>query len=183
MQPNRAVFLDRDGTINPDPGYISSPDQITELLPGVIPGLKAFKKMGYLLVVISNQSGVARGLIEPETLPLVNEKINTLLKEHGVQIDHFEMCTHMPEGKYKCRKPKTGLIIQSANKLDIHINSSIMIGDRITDLQCGLRAGCKSVILTRTGDGKRTESELPENFALSYIADDLLDAAEFVAKL
>ena len=177
MHSSRAVFLDRDGTLNPDPGYISNPDQITELLPGVVQGLKEFKKQGYLLVVVSNQSGVGRGLIKPEALPLVNAKINQILAPHGVQIDHFEMCVHSPDQNCNCRKPHPGLILNAAKTLSIDISQSIMIGDRITDLECGITAGCKKIILTRTGDGKKTESNLPEGQRVDFIANDLTEAA------
>ncbi|MCM0604554.1 MAG: HAD family hydrolase [Xanthomonadaceae bacterium] len=178
MHSNRAVFLDRDGTLNADPGYISNPDQITDLLPGAIEGLKKFKQQGFLLVVVSNQSGVGRGLIKPETLPLVNAKINQILAPQGIQIDRFEMCTHKPDENCICRKPHPGLIHSAAKALSIDVSQSVMIGDRLTDLECGINAGCKTIILIRSGDGKKTEANLINEFKVDFVVDDLVEAAK-----
>jgi len=174
----KAIFLDRDGTLNPDPGYIDSPDKMA-LLPNSGEGLKHLKKMGFLLVVTSNQSGVGRGLIELKTLPLINARLNELLKPFQVQIDHFEMCIHHPDKNCLCRKPEPGMILNSSKALGITVSESFMIGDRHSDLMAGRNAGCKASILVRTGDGKKTESTL-HNSEAHFIADDLLAAAQWI---
>lgn len=177
----RAIFLDRDGTINPDPGYISSPDLITELLPHVGEGLKVLKKLGFQLIVTTNQSGVNRGKVKAEDLPAINSKINSILKSEGVQIDHFEMCFHRPDEGCACRKPEPGMLMNAAKQFSLSLEDSYMIGDRSTDLEVGRRAGCKGVILVRTGDGPITEKNLFPG-QCDFIADDLLEAAKWVEK-
>ncbi len=146
MSPqNRAVFLDRDETLNKDPGYISQPAQV-ELYPGVAQGLYRLKDAGFLLIVVSNQSGVARGHITWDQLKSVNDRLNELLiLEAKVKIDHFEICPHHPHDFCECRKPKPLLITAAAKKYDIDVARSYMIGDRDTDLDAGRAAGCAQV--------------------------------------
>jgi histidinol-phosphate phosphatase family protein len=148
----KAVFLDRDETLNPDPGYISDPD-LFMLYPWVSAELKRLKEAGFLLIVVSNQSGVGRGLIRAESLKLIHEKLNGLLfSEAGIRVDHFAICTHRPEDACECRKPKPKLILDSAAKFGIDLGRSFMIGDRESDYQAGINAGLKQSFQIGTGD-------------------------------
>ena len=142
----KAVFLDRDGTLNPDPGYLSDPSQMS-LIPGVAEALVLLRQAGYLLVVVSNQSGVARGLIREEDLPKIHQRLEDLLRPWCIKIEHFALCLHHPEEHCACRKPKPKLILDAARALQIDVTQSYMIGDRQTDIEAGVAAGCKQSIL------------------------------------
>src|SRR6478672_1868967 len=133
----RAVFLDRDGTINEDPGYLSD-HVLLKLLPGAREALIRLKNAGFKLIVISNQSGVGRGLIEPRAIPVINQRLNELLAP--AVIDHFGLCFHRPEDFCGCRKPKPKLILEAARAQGVEVARSYMIGDRETDLEAGLAA-------------------------------------------
>lgn len=166
----KAVFLDRDGTLNEDPGYLSDPDQL-KLLPGVGEGLAALKKAGFLLIVISNQSGVGRGLIKDVTLPLIHSKMNELLKVWQVHIDDFYFCSHKPEDFCQCRKPKPKLIYDAILKYGIDLSRSVMIGDKITDAEAGKNAGIQSNIIIRTQVNHHWHSQVDSNISLDTLGE------------
>ncbi len=154
-----AVFLDRDGTLNEDPGYLSQASAL-KLFHGVAQTLKHFKDQGYLLVVVSNQSGVGRGKLTLTDLDRIHDRLDEMLyQEAGIRIDRYELCIHHPDENCACRKPKTLLIDQAARALEIDLKKSIMIGDKITDVQVGLNAGVGRVVLVETGEGKSHLSE------------------------
>jgi len=177
---NKAIFLDRDGTLNFDPGYLDHPDKLV-LLDHVPEALSLFKKHNYKLIIISNQSGISRGLITEANLKLINEKINFLLSPHNVSIDAFYLCTHHPDEKCGCRKPSPKLLLKAQEDLNLDLNSSYMIGDRASDLIAGQKAKCKGSILLLTGDGSKTASNL-DKINPSFIAKNLLTAAQWIIK-
>jgi UDP-glucose 4-epimerase len=144
-----AIFLDRDGTINEDPGYLSDPSMV-KLLPGAGEALARLKKAGYLLIVVSNQSGVARGLIPLEKLALIHQRMDELLAPFGAKIDHYELCTHHPDEQCECRKPKPRLLLDSGARLGVDFSRSYMVGDRDSDIGAGKAAGCKAAVFLRT---------------------------------
>lgn len=176
--PVKAVFLDRDGTLNDDPGYLNHADQM-RLLPSVPESLLALKKAGYLLVVVSNQSGVGRGLIEPAELPRIHQRMEELLAGHRVSIDHYELCFHKPEDCCECRKPKAKLLSEAARKLNIDLKQSYMVGDKASDLGAGRAAGCKGVALVRTGSGQETEKSLKPS-QTDFVGNSLQDVARWI---
>jgi len=150
---NKAAFLDRDGTLNIDFGYISSPEMVV-LLPNIIQGLIRLRDKGYLLVVVSNQSGVARGFFGLDDVARVNIELLRQVREGGADIDGFYFCPHHPtEGFFpyrkvcKCRKPKTGLVHQAAGDLDIDIARSIVIGDMPVDIELAINLGIMGYLL------------------------------------
>ncbi|CAK9250351.1 unnamed protein product [Sphagnum jensenii] len=174
----RAVFLDRDETINEDPGYLDDPEKV-KLLPGVGEALGELKKAGYLLVVVTNQSGVGRGLISLDALVRIHERLNELLKKFGAEIDHFECCVHHPDANCDCRKPKPKLLQMSADYLGIDLSRSFMVGDRHTDVMAGIAAGCQGSIFLKT------DSKIPNHphitpTQVSFIADNFKAAADWI---
>ena len=176
----KAVFLDRDGTLNIDPGYIQDPAQV-QLISGVGSALKKLKSAGFLLVVVSNQSGIGRGLIDPLVLPKIHRRFNDILAKDGIQIDHFEHCPHLPDDRCACRKPMPGMIEKVCEKLGIIAAESFMVGDRLKDLECGRRSGCAGVALVRTGCGEREEKSGEfSSLQIDYVADDLDQVAEWI---
>ncbi len=178
MLKSKAVFLDRDGTLNDDPGYLNNPAQV-KLFPGVGEALSLLKRAGYLLIVISNQSGVGRGLIQVEAIPKIHARFNELLAPWSVKIDAFGLCFHLPTENCECRKPKPKLILDIAEIQNINISESYFVGDRASDLAAGVAAGCKEVILVKTGDGAKTILERKEGDA-AFIGDSLLQIANWI---
>jgi len=175
----KAVFLDRDGTLNDDPGYLSRPEQMV-LLPGVGEGLRLLKDAGYFLVVVSNQSGVGRGLIPEGALSKIHQRLQDLLAPFGTRIDHFELCFHRPEQECECRKPKPKLILDTARHFEIDLTQSYMVGDKISDIEAGKNAGCKGSLLVRTGEGRNTEKKGNGTLVPLYVGDSLIDVAKWL---
>ena len=174
----RAVFLDRDGTINSDPGYLNDAAEM-KLIPGVDLALRKLQDAGYLLIIVSNQSGIGRGKITPAQLDAVHRRLDEILAARGVKIARYELCFHRPEENCDCRKPKPKLILEAAKSLAIDLGQSIMIGDKLSDVRAGRAAGCHRTVLVRTGYGAKDEAALTPGEA-DYVAWDLLQASEWI---
>lgn len=142
----RALFLDRDGTLMVDTGYVSDPGNV-ELLPGAAEMLREAKRAGFALIVVSNQSGVARGLISREQLSAVQARFEELLTREGVRLDDVRFCLHGPDDGCLCRKPAPGMLRQAAKARGIDLERSVMLGDRESDILAGKAAGCATTIL------------------------------------
>jgi D,D-heptose 1,7-bisphosphate phosphatase len=180
---NLAIFLDRDGTLNEDPGYISDPEKVV-LFPETGNALALLKKYGFLLIVISNQSGIARGLMTGKDVDSVNERINNMLSEYKVKIDAFYYCPAHPdfssEEECACRKPSPKLLLEAAEEFNVDLQKSYFIGDSVSDVQCGKNAGIKT-ILVRTGNGEESFSILQkENNFPTFVANNLTNACNFI---
>jgi D-glycero-D-manno-heptose 1,7-bisphosphate phosphatase len=167
----RAVFLDRDGTLIREREYLADPAGV-ELLPGVPEALRRLRAAGYLLVVVTNQSGIARGLYSLEDYHAVAKRLDEVLKGEGALPDDTRFCPHHPEftGSCDCRKPSPGMYRDAAQELGIDLAASIYVGDRIKDVLPGLELGGKGY-LVRTGYGKEEESGLPHG---ACVVDTLL---------
>jgi D,D-heptose 1,7-bisphosphate phosphatase len=153
----KAVFLDRDDTLIHDPGYIRDPDQV-KLMAGAAHALWQLKKMGYLVIVVTNQSGIARGMITPEQLEEVHRRMNDLLASEGVYLDAIYHCPYHPDGTvapYNCdsdlRKPKPGMLLLAATEKEIDLAQSWMIGDSYRDIEAGHTAGCHTILVDVPG--------------------------------
>ncbi|MCK4303999.1 MAG: lipopolysaccharide heptosyltransferase II [Candidatus Eisenbacteria sp.] len=176
-QRGKAIFLDRDGTICELVAYLRAPEQV-RLLPGVGPSLRDARGAGFRLVVVTNQSGIARGYFSREEVDAVHAELQRQLRLHAVQIDRFYICLHHPDhtGPCACRKPEPGMLLEAIADLDLDPGRSFMIGDTREDLLAGLAAGCHPV-LVRTGYGREVHltrgGELPPD---TMVADDLPSA-------
>ncbi|MCS6866543.1 MAG: HAD family hydrolase [Gemmataceae bacterium] len=181
-----AVFLDRDGTLIPDVHYLSDPQQV-QLLPGVAEAICHLKALGMWVVVVTNQSGVARGYFPESQVYAVHQRLSELLSQSGARIDAYYFCPHHEDegiGSYRircaCRKPAPGLLYKAASQLPIDLTRSWMIGDKISDAQAGAAAGCRT-ILVRTGPGSELPPTLPtDELRLAAIVDDLAHAVEII---
>ena len=142
----QAVFLDRDGTVLEDTGYLADPATV-RLVSGAIEALRALRDRGYLLVLVSNQSGVARGLITPAQADAVHARLLVELDRHGIALDDVRYCPHAPTARCPCRKPEPGMILASAEALEIDLGSSFLVGDSPEDAGAGKAAGVRTVIL------------------------------------
>ncbi len=150
---NQAIFLDRDDTLIDDPGYISHPDQV-RLLEGVPEALNGFHKMGYKLVVVTNQSGIARGFLTEDTLKTIHARFEDLLAEKHAYVDRIFYCPYHVEGVIDeyCkasnnRKPNPGMLLQAADDMDIDLSISWCIGNSLSDVEAGQRAGCHTILI------------------------------------
>lgn len=139
-----ALLLDRDGTLIRDVGYPRDPDAV-ELLPGVARALGEARELGFRLVIVSNQSGVARGLIRPEEASAVQARVTELFARERVSFDGVYFCFHGPDEACPCRKPAPGMLHQAASDLSLELASSVMVGDKASDVEAGRAAGCSSI--------------------------------------
>jgi len=149
----KAIFLDRDGTLNPDPGYISDPADFN-LYPGVAEALAKLQQAGYLLILITNQSGISRGLITGEQLNAIHAKLQSLLEQAGCRLDAIYHCPHHPDfpavdglAECNCRKPRPGMIQKAIAEYNIVAAESFMIGDRSSDIKIALATGVSPLFI------------------------------------
>lgn len=182
---DRAVFLDRDGTLIEDTGYPHKISQV-RFMPGAAEAIRLFKTNGYKVVVVTNQAGVARGYFTEEAVKEVNEYLVCTLSAQGATVDAVYYCPHHAEGtveQYRnechCRKPNPGMIEQAAIDLGIDLPNSFLVGDKDSDIEAGRSASCKTVLLASNGGEKRK----PGQGMADYVASDLLDACRWICKL
>jgi len=147
MKKSKAVFLDRDGTIIYDVNYPKYPSQV-RVLPGTISALKSFSEIGYKLIIISNQSGIGRGIITFDEVERVNQRVFSIFKENNVFIDAIYYCPHAPDDQCDCRKPSPKMILRAAKDMEIDLTRSFMIGDKSSDIEAGKRASCKTILIS-----------------------------------
>lgn len=177
-----AAFLDRDGVINFDKGYLHDWSEF-EFLPGVVDAMRTLQELGYKLVVITNQSGIARGMYSEEEYQTLTRHMKAALLKQGIQLRDVYHCPHYPDGvvpvlsiKCECRKPGIGMIRTAARDLDIDINSSVLIGDKESDIQAGIAAGVGRCFIVRcNGVGDR-----PALRRDCMYFDDLAQCAEYL---
>lgn len=173
---NKAIFLDRDGTLNVDYGYVYEIDRF-KFIEGSIEALKQLKDMGYLLVVVTNQSGIARGYFSEREFLQLTEWMDWSLADRGVDLDGIYYCPHHPDGQgdYKqdcdCRKPKAGMLLQAIRELKIDPARSLMVGDKLEDLQAGKSAGLKCSVLVKTGKALTEPAVQAADYILDSVAD------------
>lgn len=185
MKP--AVFLDRDGTINVDVGYLCHPDQIT-LLARATEALALLRDCGLELVIITNQAGVARGLIPPAQLSVIERAFLRRMRSHAIPIAGYYACPHHPDGivaEYRqaceCRKPAPGLVLRAARELDLDLERSYVVGDKPSDVQLAHNAGATG-ILVLTGEGRtHLENYNPAFKPPHKVCEDLYEAARWIA--
>ncbi|MCD6378722.1 MAG: HAD family hydrolase [Planctomycetes bacterium] len=183
----KCVFLDRDGTIIEDPGYLTEPEAV-KLLPGVDAALRSLADAGYKLVIVTNQSAIARGLITEEGLERIHNELRRQLSERGVNLDGIYYCPYHPEGtieKYARisadQKPSPGMLLRAAKDLDIDLNQSWMVGDSPRDIEAGQRAGCRTIRIRRKPEAGTVDDE-DEDVQADYTVRNLVDAAKVIIR-
>ncbi len=173
---SRAVFLDRDGTLAPDVPYCSRPEDL-EVFADAPEALALLKSHGFRLIVVTNQSGVARGYFTETTLAEIHRKMARLLAQRGAEIDAVYYCPHHPDDGCLCRKPGTALFLRAAVEHNIDLVGSFVVGDSAMDIEAGHAVGCRTVLVT-TGPGHGGGVTVPPDFA----ADSLLEAAGWIVE-
>jgi D,D-heptose 1,7-bisphosphate phosphatase len=180
----RAVFLDKDGTLVEDVPYNVKPELI-RLAPGAEEALRKLHHAGYLLVIITNQAGVARGFFSEHELASLEQTFREIFQNQiGVPLAGFYYCPHHPQGTIRayalecdCRKPAPGLLLHAARDLEIDLSRSWMIGDILNDVEAGKSAGCSTMLVD---NGNETEWVLTEARRPEFIVNNLIDAADFI---
>jgi D-glycero-D-manno-heptose 1,7-bisphosphate phosphatase len=180
-----AVFLDRDGTINEEMGYINHIDRFV-LIRGAAASIRSINESGLKAVVVTNQSGVARGYFAKELIDQVHQKMRDLLKEEGAFLDGIYTCTHAPPSKGDsggcgCRKPKIGLMKQAALELHLDLEKSYVIGDRFKEVEMARNAGAKAIlVLTGYGKGELEFLGPSSRVQADFVAKDLAEAVRWI---
>jgi D-glycero-D-manno-heptose 1,7-bisphosphate phosphatase len=182
-----AVFLDRDGTINEECGYLNHVDRL-RLIDGAADAVKLFNQHGLKTIIVSNQSGVARGYFPETMLNALHEKLRGLLEERGAKLDAVYYCPHHPsagEPPYRqscdCRKPNLGMIRRAEKQFSVVPRLSYMVGDKLSDVEFGRNAGCKAIlVLTGYGKGEWEYNRSKYSANPDYVARDVLDAAQWI---
>ncbi|MBD3413314.1 MAG: HAD-IIIA family hydrolase [Candidatus Aminicenantes bacterium] len=185
---NKAVLLDRDGNINEDIGYPDSYKRI-KIYPYSYEAVRKINQSGFLALIVTNQSGVGRGLIPEKELQKIHKKMEKSFQKQGARIDRFYYCPHYVNSlnpKYKkdcqCRKPNPGMALKAARELDIDLSQSYMIGDKVEDILFGVNIKA-TPILVLTGFGKRAQDQLEKmKIHPAYVAKNLLDAVNWILK-
>ncbi len=181
----KAIFLDRDNTIIEDPGYINDPGQV-RLLDGAAEAMVQLRVLGYKLVIVSNQSAVARGIVTEQTLAKIHERLKQLLAEKNAHIDKIYYCPYHAEGvidKYRrqsdLRKPEPGMLLTAAKEMDIDLGRSWMVGDTIRDVEAGRRAGCKTIMIDNPAHQTKLE---PGSTKPDYRAVNMTEVVNIIKK-
>jgi histidinol-phosphate phosphatase family protein len=180
MRP-KVVFTDRDGVINRNsPDYIKRPEEF-EFLPGSRGALRRLIQSGFDIIVITNQSALARGLMTRESLEEIHRRMIASIEAAGGRILDIFVCPHPPGDGCGCRKPEPGLVLDARRKHQVDFSTAVMIGDSVADIECALRAGIRTTVLVRTGNGAAAAEELAAHGCLpDFIADDLSQAADWI---
>ncbi len=174
----KAVFLDRDGVLNVDsPDFIKTADEL-HMLPGVPRAIASLNAAGFLTIVVTNQSGLARGIVTPENLAAMNAKLLNAVQKGGGNIAALYYCPHLPSDGCDCRKPSPGMLLRAATEHGIDLGKSFLVGDKPDDIACGAGAGCRTV-LALSG---QTHFYDPARFPTQpdHVARDLPAAAEWI---
>lgn len=171
---NRAVFLDRDGTMAKDVHYCRRPEDF-KLFPNTAKAIKLLNEHGFKVIVVTNQSGIARGYFTEETLAQIHEKMKSDLAKEGAWIDGIYYCPHHPDDNCDCRKPKPKLVLQAVRGRDIELKHSFVVGDLEMDVGLGKAVGCKTILL-------RDSPQEDMSISPDYIVSDLLEATQLVLK-
>ncbi|MCS7338370.1 MAG: HAD family hydrolase [Verrucomicrobiae bacterium] len=176
---NRAVFLDRDGTIIVERNYLHRPEDVV-VLPGAGRALKRLQDAGFRLFIVSNQSGVGRGYFTLADVERVNARLTQLLAPHGVRFDKIYIAPEAPDQPSPGRKPSPKFLFDARDEFGVDLGASYMIGDKLIDLECGWNAGVRAALLVRTGYGRQTEQEFADKLGRAVIVDDIAAAADWI---
>ncbi len=188
MKTTKAVFLDRDGVVLREVGYLSDLKKVS-FYKGNIEALKLLKHKGYKLIVVSNQSGVARGYFTESFVKKTHKLIQEKLKKYGLSIDAFYYCPHhIKDVKIKkylkdcnCRKPKPGMVLKAKKRFNIDLKKSFIIGDKLTDIKLGKNTNMKTILLL-TGYGRKEKRKIDETIRPDFICKNLFSAAKIIIK-
>ncbi len=176
---NRAVFLDRDGTLIEEAHYLCRPEQV-HFFPNAVRALRRLADNGFLLFIVSNQSGVGRGYFTLQDVEAVNARVATELAAEKVRCERVYIAPEAPDQPSRGRKPSPQFLFDARDEFGIALADSFMIGDKLIDLECGWNAGVRRSLLVRTGYGAELEKSSPERLKTAVVVDDLSAAADWI---
>jgi D-glycero-D-manno-heptose 1,7-bisphosphate phosphatase len=176
---SRAVFLDRDGTLIEEREYLSDPENVAPFA-GAADALLSLQAAGFKLFVVSNQSGVGRGFFTMQQVQRVNDRMTQWFAQNGVRYEKIYIAPEAPGQPSRGRKPSPQFLLDARDEFGLDLPASYVLGDKLSDLECGWNAGVKKSILVRTGYGRKLEQEHPDRLAAAVIADDLAAAAKWI---
>jgi D-glycero-D-manno-heptose 1,7-bisphosphate phosphatase len=179
QMPNRAVFLDRDGTLIVEKNYLSDPNDV-ELITGAVEALKLLEAAGFTLILVTNQSAIGRGMFDEARLGEIHQRLEQILAADNLKLDGIYYCPHHPDDGCKCRKPATRMVSRAERELGVVSGKSFMIGDNLSDIALARNIGATS-LLVRTGYGTILEQERVAD--ADYVVDDILAAAQQICAL
>ena len=179
MKP--AVFLDRDGTLIAEKNYLCRPEDV-EIFPGTGAALKRLQDAGFMLFMVSNQSGVGRGYFTLADVDRVNEHLGRELAHDGVRFEKIYIAPEAPDQPSRGRKPSPQFLFDARDEFGLNLAESFMVGDKLIDLECGWNAGVKKSILVRTGYGADVEQEAADQITRAVIVNDLPGVADWIIK-
>ncbi|HZO85654.1 MAG TPA: HAD family hydrolase [Verrucomicrobiae bacterium] len=178
---NKAVFLDRDGTLIEDKDYLSRPEEVV-IYPGVPDALRRLANAGFKLVIVTNQSGVGRGYFTLADVENVHRYLSDELQRHGVRFERIYVAPEAPDQASRGRKPSPQFLFDARDEFGIDLTRSYIVGDKLIDLACGWNAGVKRAILVRTGYGHKVEAQKTSELARAVVVDDFATAADWILK-
>lgn len=178
---NRAIFLDRDGTLIAEANYLHRPDQV-KIFPATPIGLKKLSAAGYRLFIVSNQSGVGRGYFTMAEVDAVNAHLCAELAREGIRFDKIYIAPEAPDQSSRGRKPSPQFLFDARDEFGLDLAQSYLVGDKVIDLECGWNAGVKKSILVRTGYGAEIERAEPGKISRAIVVENLAAAAEWILK-
>jgi D-glycero-D-manno-heptose 1,7-bisphosphate phosphatase len=181
---NFGLFIDRDGTVNVENHFIKDPEEL-QLIPGSADAIREARSLGFKVIVVSNQSGIARGFMTDGDVQRVNDRLVSLLEAEDAAVDDIYYCPHYPENgtSCACRKPEPGMFLQARDKHDIDFKRSFMIGDRLSDMEAGRRIGA-TTILVLTGYGETLKGSWEKRpDVIDHIARSLDDSMPFIKQV
>ncbi len=178
---NRAIFLDRDGTLIQEKEYLRDPDQV-EVFPEAFASLQRLVAAGFTLFIVTNQSGVGRGYFTMAEVDRVNARVAHEFEQHGIPFRKIYVAPEAPDQPSHGRKPSPQFLFDARDEFGLDLASSFMIGDKLIDLECGWHAGVRASLLVRTGYGRKAEKEAATQRARAVIVDDLSAAAAWILK-
>jgi D-glycero-D-manno-heptose 1,7-bisphosphate phosphatase len=176
---NRAVFLDRDGTLIAEKNYLHRPEDV-EIFPGAGPALKKLSDAGFKLIMVTNQSGIGRGYFTMADAERVNDRVGADLAPAGVRFEKIYIAPEAPDQPSRGRKPSPQFLFDARDEFNLNLAESFMVGDKLIDLECGWNAGVKKSILVRTGYGTGVERDDAEQLQHAVVVDDLTGMAEWI---
>jgi len=178
---NRAVFLDRDGTLIEDRDYLHRAEEVV-ILPGTTKALQQLQDAGFKLILVTNQSGVGRGFFTMKDVENVHRRLMQEFAQDGVHFERIYVAPEAPGQPSRGRKPSPQFLFDARDELGVTLEESFVIGDKLIDLECGRNAGVKKCLLVRTGYGAEVERDFADKLAPAVIVDDLPAAADWILK-
>ncbi|HNP27588.1 MAG TPA: HAD family hydrolase [Nitrospirales bacterium] len=178
--PSTAVFLDRDGTLNHDTGYVTSPDQLV-LFPGVPEGIARLNHLGAMVLLVTNQSAIGRGMMTIQGLESIHERLAELIRPYGASIDGIFFCPHHPQEGCACRKPKAGLIDQAVTRFALDVSQCFFVGDKWSDLAAAQTASVPGVlVMTSSYSADVVKARDEGRVLIDYVADSFVHAVDWI---